>query len=286
MSQSLELRDPQVLDQMQGALSRFSKGVDTSLRAAEMEFQRTRDWLIRRVAHCRREVEKAKRDKESAEAALRRCEASGYTDRDGRYHPPNCSGEERDLEQAVRSLRSCQEKLKAAQVWQRRMDQAEVEFRSEARSLQSLGEGFTSKAAARLKKLAAKYERIHQGSSIGGLAAGTTASIDSLRRSAVRKARRQEMRLVRETGRGTRNWTRRQLGQLARGKWISGYEGHHMRDVSSHSKKWTGDPRNIKFLTQREHFLEHGGSFHNPTTGKLIDRMAVIRKNRFEMRGR
>lgn len=104
-----------------------------------------------------------------------------------------------------------------------------------------------------------------------------------LRQKTVRQAWRQEAKLVRKTGRGTRDWTPRQLDLLRRGKRVPRYEGHHLRDVSSHSKKWMGDPRNIKFVTRRQHQREHRGSFKNPTTGKLIDRQKILR-NRLQRR--
>lgn len=99
-----------------------------------------------------------------------------------------------------------------------------------------------------------------------------------LRQKAVKLARKQEMDLVRKTGKGTRPWTPRQREQLKKGRWIKGYEGHHIRDVSSHSKKWSSDPRNIKFVTRRQHLREHKGDFKKPTTGKLIDRQKLARQ--------
>jgi len=106
-----------------------------------------------------------------------------------------------------------------------------------------------------------------------------SASRGYLRQKAVRQAWRQEAKLVRKTGRGTRDWTPRQLGLLKKGKRVSGYEGHHIRDVSGHSKKWMGDPRNIKFMTRRKHLKEHRGSFRNPATGKLVDRQKMLRNS-------
>ena len=110
-----------------------------------------------------------------------------------------------------------------------------------------------------------------------------SASRGYLRQKAVRQAWRQEAKLVRKTGRGTRDWTPRQLDLLKRGRRVPRYVGHHIRDVSSHSKKWTGDPRNIKLVARREHPREHRGSFRNPTTGKLIDRQKMLR-NRLQRR--
>lgn len=105
-----------------------------------------------------------------------------------------------------------------------------------------------------------------------------------MRQKAVEQAWQQEMRLVRETGKGTRHWTEKQLAKLAKGKRIRRYEGHHIRDVSTHRKGWTGDPRNVMFVTRRQHLREHGNSFKNPTTGKLIDRERMMRANRIQTR--
>ena len=131
----------------------------------------------------------------------------------------------------------------------------------------------TAEAANRIKRTSPPKKKIKS-------VQNKSLSKDYLRKKAVRQAWKQETQLVRETGKGSRNWTRNQLSQITKGKKIKGYEGHHIRDVSSHSKKWTGDPRNIKFVTRREHLKAHKGNFKNPTTGKLIDRQKMARQNR------
>lgn len=98
-----------------------------------------------------------------------------------------------------------------------------------------------------------------------------------LRQNAVKKAWEQERALVNKTKHGSREWTEPQLTQISHGKKIKGYQGHHIRSVKGHSKKWAGDPRNIRFVTPKEHLRLHKKDFHNPTTGKLIDRAAMIR---------
>lgn len=104
-----------------------------------------------------------------------------------------------------------------------------------------------------------------------------TASLNSLRQTAVRHAWKQESELVKATGHGTREWKPGQLRSLARGDKIKGYEGHHIRSVNHHSPKWAGDPRNIEFVTRKEHLDRHRGDFHTPTTGKLVDRQKQAR---------
>lgn len=102
-----------------------------------------------------------------------------------------------------------------------------------------------------------------------------------LRQKAVKSAWRQEQTLVKAGG-GTRDWTKRQREQIVRAGKLKHYEGHHLRSVNGHTKKWAGDPRNIKLVTRREHLREHRGNFRNETTGKLIDRQKLLRmqKNR------
>jgi len=112
-------------------------------------------------------------------------------------------------------------------------------------------------------------------------------SLASLRQKAVRDAWKQEFELVKATGRGTREWKPHEIRSLTKGQKVTGYEGHHIRSVNGHSPKWAADPRNIEFVTRKEHLQRHGGNFHNPTTGKLIDRQkltAMEAKNRQSVR--
>jgi len=97
-----------------------------------------------------------------------------------------------------------------------------------------------------------------------------------LRQKAVKSAWRQEQALVKAGG-GTRDWTKRQREQIIKAGKLKNYEGHHLKSVNGHAKKWAGDPRNIKFVTRREHLREHRGNFRNKTTEKLIDRQELLR---------
>jgi len=101
-------------------------------------------------------------------------------------------------------------------------------------------------------------------------------SLGYLRQKAVKGAWAQEKALVRARG-GSHEWTKRQREELIRTGSVKGYVGHHIRSVNGHSKKWAGDPRNIKFVTRkRGHLREHKGHFKNKTTGKLIDRQKLL----------
>lgn len=101
-------------------------------------------------------------------------------------------------------------------------------------------------------------------------------SVAALRQKAVKSAWGQEQSLVKAGG-GTRDWTNRQREQIVKTGKLRNFQGHHVRSVNGHTKKWAGDPRNIKFVTRREHLREHRGNFRNETTGKLIDRQKLLR---------
>lgn len=96
------------------------------------------------------------------------------------------------------------------------------------------------------------------------------------RRKAVAEAWKNEKSLVLD-GRGTRDWSQKEQGEIiAKGK-AKGYQGHHMKSVDGHNSK-AGDSSNIQFLTRSEHLAAHKGNYHNntngcydPSTGKMHD---------------
>ena len=99
--------------------------------------------------------------------------------------------------------------------------------------------------------------------------------ISRARRKAVKEAWKQERELVAKTGHGTRNWSGQQKAQLLKKGKVKGFEGHHINDVS-HNPTMAGNPNNIRFVTRRQHLALHEFNWHNATTGKLIDRMALL----------
>lgn len=274
MSKKLHIRDPRILEQVGHSLEQFADQASQILATVDRELLQFQEQLDRRVYHWERQVKQAANAVQSARLALRQCEASGYRDSEGRYHAPDCSAEMQQLEAAERHYRQCEQKLAKAKEIRSKVRQGVQFYVGESKRFSSFLNSQNQKAAGALKSAAAGYERVHQG----------MGRIESLRRKAVRDAWKLESELVKATGKGTRDWTQKQLERLKQGKKIPNYQGHHIRDVSSHSIKWIGDPRNIAFVTPREHFELHGGSFHNPTTGKLLDRERMIRTNRLSMR--
>ena len=95
------------------------------------------------------------------------------------------------------------------------------------------------------------------------------------RRKAVKEAWKQERELVAKTGQGTRSWSGKQRMELLKKGKVKGFEGHHINSVSG-LLDLAGNPNNIRFVTRPEHFALHSYNWQTVTTGKLIDRMAML----------
>ncbi|WP_048508595.1 DUF6443 domain-containing protein [Chryseobacterium angstadtii] len=102
-------------------------------------------------------------------------------------------------------------------------------------------------------------------------AAAKIPSIASQRQGAVRKAWKDEKKLVESGEDGTRRWTDAETKELKEKGKVKGYVGHHINNVKHHPDK-AGDPANIEFVTRKEHLQRHNGNFKNETTGDLIKR--------------
>jgi hypothetical protein len=93
-----------------------------------------------------------------------------------------------------------------------------------------------------------------------------------VRRQAVKQAWRMERELVKRTGRGTRDWTPEEIGELKETGRVTGYHGHHINSLTSRPE-FASEPYNIIFLTPKEHLHHgHGGNWRNPSSGNFIYR--------------
>lgn len=86
------------------------------------------------------------------------------------------------------------------------------------------------------------------------------------RQNAVRHAWKEEQERVRN-GKGSRDWTLAEQKELLEKGSVKGYEGHHMKSVTSFPEH-AGNSKNIQFLNEDEHLNgAHKGNFHNKTNG-------------------
>lgn len=254
MARKVYVRDLVVLHNLDEGLSKFNYGASDVLERVNRNIRESQAHLRSRTNYWQTELRRR-------ENALRACERA----RDDKGRGYDCSKEAAAVQQARDAL----EKL---QRLSSRLEQAVGEYNPHANHLQNLLGGKINKAKRDLNRSVKKYQAYAAYSGH----ASASPSIGYLRQKAVKKAWTQEQELVRLVSEGTRNWTNRQKELLRQGKIIANYQGHHIRDVSSHSNKWAADPRNIRFVTRREHLATHGGSYRNPTTGKLIDRPKLI----------
>ena len=102
------------------------------------------------------------------------------------------------------------------------------------------------------------------------------AAMKRLRDRGVRAAWREEYELVKETGTGTRPWTKAEIKELLATGKVSGYYGHHINNVQS-VPELADCPDNIRLLNWSEHFAAHSGNWRTPTRGPLINRSFGLR---------
>lgn len=149
---SANVRNIQALVDLKAALVRYKSDAQASLFAARQEIQREQDWLAERERYWQREVQRAEVFMRQTQAALARCQASGYRDKDGRYYPPNCSKQEHELAQAQQQLQAAQRELQTTQQALRAVQQQAAEFQRQAQRLQSVLENDVAKAIALLER--------------------------------------------------------------------------------------------------------------------------------------
>lgn len=178
MSQSANVRSVQALGELKGALSCFQGEAQDALQAAEQEIQRTLDWLQERLNHWRNEVSRRQEEVARAGTALTRCQASGYTDRDGRYHAPNCSAYEQALRRAQSRLREAEAELRNVQEWTRRVQQANGNYQRQAQRLATVLNGDLPRGTALLgRKIAILHSYTAlQAPPVAGVPAPVTAA--------------------------------------------------------------------------------------------------------------
>ena len=99
-----------------------------------------------------------------------------------------------------------------------------------------------------------------------------TKSVKSLRRSAVKKAWKNERNNVINGGPGSsRLWTSSEKVELLKTGKVKGYHGHHMFSVNRFPSL-AGESSNIQFLTPKEHLCAHRGNWRNATFGPYVPR--------------
>ena len=118
------------------------------------------------------------------------------------------------------------------------------------------------------------YKDVKQGAKVVDevLSSLSKKEINNARRRAVRNAWKQEKELVETTGKGTRDWTKKEKEELMEKGKVSGYVGHHIKNVKDHPEM-AGVSDNVEFVKKNsEHLERHNGNYRNKTEGELIKR--------------
>jgi hypothetical protein len=279
--QSAHVRAIQTLSDLKSALSRFAGNTRCALRSADSEIQHTQNWLREREAHWRRVVAERRREVEKARQAYEACMRRGHSrsSRNDEGRSSNCSAQAAALRRAEAALREAQAKLDTVKYWQVQVRQAVDRYRVHARRLQELTTTRTEIAKTFLERKRAdleKYQRAMVASAFIAAASVVSRRLTTrARQRAVRLAKKQEIALAQKTGQGTRPWNKQQLRQLRRGQFPKTYHGHHINNVRRFPAR-TGNPDNIEFVTQKEHYQRHQGNWHNNTSGKMYNRKSLM----------
>ncbi|MBN2006247.1 MAG: hypothetical protein JXA21_23030 [Anaerolineae bacterium] len=281
------------LSDLRGALGKFTGETQASLQLAEQEIKTTLSWLQERRAYWATEVRRCEADAEKAQRALANCQRQQRESRDKNSRStPTCRDQEEQVRKALRMLESTQHELRNVAQWLERTQQAAAAYRTQANRLAFLATQQTPKAQVVLSRKVANLEAYtHLAAPAAAALAGIVASIapaliggylaaikhclNSERSAAVREAKRQEIALVQRTGRGTRDWTPRQLVQLKKGRFPKGYQGHHINSVKRFPEL-ARNPDNIRFLTFRQHLNAHWGNFRRATSGRMFNRKSLM----------
>ena len=118
MSPAANVRQVQVLHELNGAIAQLSRELASTLRSVQSEINSTLDWLSQREKHWREEVRRCQAELRRAEHAYAACMAQVYDD----DHRPTCYGEAAAVAAAQRQLAKAEAELANVLSWRRTVD--------------------------------------------------------------------------------------------------------------------------------------------------------------------
>lgn len=154
MGDAANVRAIHALDELRAALGSFSTAGAAALSAMNREIQRAREWLQECLREWRRELATREQALADAQRALNACQRSGYTDKEGRYHAPDCSRQEAAARAAAAAVYEAQAALKEIATQGAHIEAAANEF---TRSAQTLSGMFSSELAQGAALLASSF---------------------------------------------------------------------------------------------------------------------------------
>lgn len=132
MSPAANVRQVQVLHELNSAIAQLSRELTSTLRSVQSEINSTLDWLSEREKHWREEVRSCQAELSQAEHAYSVCMARVYDD----DHQPTCHGESAAVAAAQHQLAKAEAELANVLSWRRAVDGKISAYIGEATRLQ------------------------------------------------------------------------------------------------------------------------------------------------------
>lgn len=180
MAVQANVRSVETLGELRASFARYRAEAQVALQRASQELARTQEWLAGRQRHWQAQVQRCQQTVQQAQAALRRCQNSGYTDAQGRRHTPDCRQHEQALAQATARLRAAEAELQTVRHWIQTVGEAAQSYQRQAGRLASLMESDLAEAEGVLaQKIAAlrAYLALHAPA---GASYSTAPPLDAL----------------------------------------------------------------------------------------------------------
>lgn len=149
MSISARVRSIPVLEEWKGALKRFAGDTQQILQAANLEIQRTEDWLRERANHWHHKVEESRDEVERAKRDLEDCREDSEND---------CSEEEDTLIESKHRLRKAEEELENVRRWTQQVGEVVAIYRAQAYRLNGFINKDLSQANAFLGRIISELQ--------------------------------------------------------------------------------------------------------------------------------
>lgn len=158
MSESAKVLAISTLEDLRNQLKRFRTVADGTLSVTENEIQRTLEWLSERHVYWQRERERAERQLTEMRRTIESSTRSTGSDAKRRYRSQDSNRKDRELAEAERHLRICDDRLRKVHEWRSRFEQALTEHKKHSLRLRNLSTTHTERAVAFLEEKLAILE--------------------------------------------------------------------------------------------------------------------------------
>jgi hypothetical protein len=169
VDQQINVAAVESLEDLAAGLAAYRAEATAVLEAVHAEIQRTFQWLADRATYWRGEIHRREVVQQRAMSALRQCQNSGYTDRDGHYHAPDCSAYQTAVLHAQVAVADGKANLQSVQKWTELVQGGVASYQREADRLRTqLGDGLPRAIASLQRNVADLQSYLAITTSSGG----------------------------------------------------------------------------------------------------------------------